>query len=60
MTVSATLADSSAARLLRDTGRRQMDRLTLLRLTDPELDFWVDLRLRQFGGRWLAAADLAA
>ena len=36
-----------------------MDRLTELRLTDPELDFWVDVRLRQFGGTWLAAADLA-
>ena len=36
-----------------------MDRLTALRLTDPELDFWVDVRLCQFGGTWLAAADLA-
>lgn len=36
-----------------------MDRLTALRLTDPELDFWIDVRLRHFGGRWLAVADLA-
>ena len=36
-----------------------MDRLTALRLTDPELDFWVDVRLRQFGGAWLATAELA-
>ena len=30
-----------------------------LRLTHPELDFWVDMRLREFHGRWLAVADLA-
>lgn len=36
-----------------------MNRLIALRLTDPELDFRVDVRLRQFGGTWLAAADLA-
>jgi len=30
-----------------------------LRLTRPELDFWVDVRLREFDGRWLAVADLA-
>ncbi len=30
-----------------------------LRLTHPKLDFWVDVRLREFGGRWLAVADLA-
>lgn len=29
------------------------------RLTRPELDFWVDLRLREFGGKWLAVAGLA-
>lgn len=36
-----------------------MDRHGALRLTDPELDFWVDIQLRQFGRTWLAAADLA-
>lgn len=30
-----------------------------LRLTHPDLDFWIDVRLRDFGGRWLAVADLA-
>ena len=30
-----------------------------LRFTHPELDFWVDVRLREFDGRWLAVADLA-
>ena len=30
-----------------------------LRLTHPDLDFWVDVRLREFDGRWLAVADLA-
>jgi hypothetical protein len=30
-----------------------------LRLTHPELDFWIDVRLREFGGKWLAVADLA-
>lgn len=30
-----------------------------LRLTHPELDFWVDVRLHEFDGRWLAVADLA-
>jgi hypothetical protein len=34
-------------------------RITALRLTDPELDFWVDVQLRRFGGKWLASADLA-
>lgn len=29
------------------------------RLTHPDLDFWVDVRLREFEGRWLAVADLA-
>ncbi len=29
------------------------------RLTHPELDFWVDVRLRKPDGKWLAAADLA-
>lgn len=30
-----------------------------MRLTHPTLDFWIDVRLRQFDGRWLAVADLA-
>ncbi len=30
-----------------------------LRLTHPEVDFWVDVRLREFDGRWLAVADRA-
>lgn len=30
-----------------------------LRLTDPDLDFWVEVRLCQFDGTWLAAANLA-
>jgi hypothetical protein len=30
-----------------------------LRLTHPQLDFWIDVRLREFDGRWLAVADLA-
>lgn len=30
-----------------------------LRLTHPALDFWVDVRLREFDGRWLAVALLA-
>lgn len=30
-----------------------------LRLTNPGLDFWIDVRLREFDGHWLAVADLA-
>jgi hypothetical protein len=30
-----------------------------VRLAPPSLDFWVDVRLRQFGDRWIAAADIA-
>ena len=30
-----------------------------LRVTHPRLDFWVDVRVREFDGRWLAVADLA-
>lgn len=30
-----------------------------MRLTHPALDFWIDVRLRQVDGRWLAVADLA-
>lgn len=33
--------------------------ITTLRLTDPVLDFWVEIRLRRIGGAWLAAAELA-
>lgn len=29
------------------------------RLTADTLDFYVDVRLRNFGGRWLAVADIA-
>lgn|GEM_PF-3416774 len=29
-----------------------------LRLTHPDLDFWIDVRVREFDGRWLAVADL--
>ncbi len=39
---------------------RAMSDQMSLRLTDPELDFWVDLRVRQFGGCWLAVSDLAS
>lgn len=30
-----------------------------LHLTHPALDFWVEVRLREFDGHWLAVADLA-
>jgi hypothetical protein len=30
-----------------------------VRLTHPALSFWIDVRLREFDGRWLAVADLA-
>lgn len=30
-----------------------------LRLTHPALDFWIDVRVREFDGRWLAVGDLA-
>jgi len=33
--------------------------VTHLRLTHPDLDLWIDVRLREFDGRWLAVADLA-
>jgi hypothetical protein len=33
--------------------------VTHLRLTHPDLDFWIDVRVREFDGRWLAVADLA-
>jgi len=29
------------------------------RLTAPAVDFWVDVRLRSWGDRWLAVADIA-
>lgn len=31
----------------------------MLRLAAPEIDFWVDVRLRSWGDRWLAVADIA-
>ena len=31
-----------------------------LRLTHPAVAFWVDVRLLENGGRWLAVADLAS
>jgi len=31
-----------------------------LRLTQPAIDFWVNVRLREFDGSWLAVADLAS
>jgi hypothetical protein len=33
-------------------------RTTMFRLTAPSLDFWVDVRLRSFGERWIAAAEI--
>lgn len=30
-----------------------------LALRAPSLDFWVDTRLRNFDGRWLAVAEIA-
>jgi len=33
--------------------------VTHLCLTHPDLDFWIDVGLRDFDGRWLAVADLA-
>jgi len=32
----------------------------VLRPHHSELDFWVEVRLREFDGRWLTVADLAA
>lgn len=29
------------------------------RLQAPSLDFWVDVRLREFSGRWLAVAEIS-
>ena len=31
-----------------------------LRLTHPAIDFWVDVRLLETEGRWMAVADLAS
>jgi hypothetical protein len=44
------------------TGRSSpySDLVIELRLTHPSIDFWVDVRLRQVGQRWLAVADLAS
>ena len=36
-----------------------MDHATTLRLTDSDLDFWVDVRVSRLGDAWLATADLA-
>ena len=30
-----------------------------LRLTAPAVHFWVDVRLRSWGDRWVAVADIA-
>ncbi len=30
-----------------------------VRLAHPALDFWIDVRVRDFDGRWLAVADVA-
>ncbi|HEV8053748.1 MAG TPA: hypothetical protein VGP30_02850, partial [Candidatus Limnocylindrales bacterium] len=30
-----------------------------VRLSATSLDFWVDVRLRSFGGRWIAIAEIA-
>lgn len=30
-----------------------------LRLSHSELDFWIDVRLRDWDGKWLAVADVA-
>ena len=42
---------------------RAATRLTVMdvefRLTAPAVDFWVDVRLRSWGDRWLAVADIA-
>lgn len=35
------------------------DDTAALRLTHPDLPFWVDVRLMENDGRWLAVADLA-
>ena len=35
------------------------ERMRALLLAHPELDFWVDVRLREWDGAWLAVADLA-
>jgi hypothetical protein len=28
-------------------------------LAHPDFDFWIDVRIHDFGGRWLAVADLS-
>jgi hypothetical protein len=35
------------------------DMTLTVRLSPPSLDFWVDVRLRSFGDRWIAAAAIA-
>lgn len=36
-----------------------MPAMQLVRLSHPALDFWIDVRVRELNGRWLAVADLA-
>jgi hypothetical protein len=38
---------------------RHQPRVQHLRLTDPDLEFWIDVHLAELNGRWLAVADLA-
>lgn len=40
-------------------GRYHCGPMQHLRLTHPDLAFWVDVRLSGFDGRWMAVADLA-
>ncbi len=40
------------------TPERTMRQMQHPRLTHPDLDFWIDVRIREFDGRWLAVADL--
>ncbi len=36
-----------------------MPAMQQFRLSHPALDFWIDVRMRELNGRWLAVADLA-
>jgi hypothetical protein len=38
---------------------RPRSSLTRARLSHPALDFWVDVELREYAGRWIVVADLA-
>jgi hypothetical protein len=31
-----------------------------VRITDPTIDFWVDVSVKEVGGAWVAVADLAS